>query len=223
MMYHDLPRDASFWLFLFSIDQDLAHNTRKEGCPCGGRLHCANYPRKPRGGPDDLPDQYRYRLSFCCNRDGCRKRVTPPSVRFLGWKVYLGAVVILVAAMRQGPSPRRVRELSRLFGADRRTIARWQVFWREHVPQTPFWKVARSSCAGGEDRRPSAIAPGSVLPQRRSMAGLGEAPSLSLADHDCRRPENRGLPMISVDPQKMRRRQVGPTGIWFSQSFSPHS
>ena len=65
-------------------------------------------------------------------------------MRFLGRKVYLGAVVILVAAMRQGPSPRRIVELSRLFGADRRTIARWQVFWREHFPRTPFWKVARA-------------------------------------------------------------------------------
>jgi hypothetical protein len=142
-MYHNLPRDASFWLFLFSIDQDLAESTRQNACSCGGRLHRANYPRKPRGGPDDLPKQYGQRLSFCCDRDGCRKRVTPPSVRFLGRKVYLGAVVVLVASMRQGPTPRRVRELSRLFGADRRTIARWQVFWREHFPQTPFWKVAR--------------------------------------------------------------------------------
>ena len=46
--------------------------------------------------------------------------------------------------MRQGPTPRRVRELSALFGADRRTIARWQVFWREHFPQTRFWKNARA-------------------------------------------------------------------------------
>jgi hypothetical protein len=65
-------------------------------------------------------------------------------VRFLGPKVYLGVIVILVSAMRQGPTPRRVRELSTRFGADRRTIARWQVFWREHFPQTPFWKVARA-------------------------------------------------------------------------------
>ena len=141
-MYHDLPRGASFWQFLFSVDQDLAQNTRQSGCSCGGRLHCANYPRKPRGG-DDLPEGYAYRFSFCCARDGCRKRVTPPSVRFLGRKVYLFAVVVLVSAMRQGPSPRRVRELTQLFGADRRTIARWQLFWREHVPQTPFWKIAR--------------------------------------------------------------------------------
>jgi len=141
-MYHEFPRVATFWSFLFSVDQDLAQRTRDKACSCGGRLHRADYPRKPRGA-EDLPEDYAYRFSFCCAREGCRKRATPPSVRFLGRKVYLFAVVVLVSAMRQGPSPRRVRELSELFGADRRTIARWQVFWREHVPQTPFWKIAR--------------------------------------------------------------------------------
>jgi len=67
VMYQNLPRDASFWLFLFSIAQDLAESARRKACPCGGRLHRANYPRKPRGGPDDLPEQYRQRLSFCCH------------------------------------------------------------------------------------------------------------------------------------------------------------
>jgi hypothetical protein len=142
-MYHELPRGVSFWLFLLAVDQDLAKTTRQKACSCGGRLHCANYPRKPRGA-DALTADYAWRFSFCCARDGCRKRVTPPSVRFLGRKVYLFAVVVLVSAMRQGPSPRRVRELSQLFGADRRTLVRWQLFWREHVPQTPFWKVARA-------------------------------------------------------------------------------
>jgi hypothetical protein len=64
-------------------------------------------------------------------------------VRFLGRKVYLHAVIILVAAMRQGATPRRVRLLAELFEIDRRTIARWQVFWQEQFPQTAFWKVAR--------------------------------------------------------------------------------
>lgn len=143
-MYHESPGNASFWTFLFSIDQDLAETARKQSCSCGGRLHAANYPRKPRGAGDGLPPQYGHRHSFCCDREGCRKRVTPPSVRFLGRKVYLGVVVILVSAMRQGPSPRRVRELSNVFGADRRTIARWQTFWNEHFPRTPFWKVGRA-------------------------------------------------------------------------------
>jgi hypothetical protein len=142
-MHHRLLGDASFWTFLFAVDQDLARNTRQAGCSCGGHLHSANYRRKPRGGPEGLPPECALRLSFCCDREGCRKRATPPSVRFLGRKVYLHAVVILVAAMLQGPSPRRVRELSELCGADRRTIARWQAFWRELFPQTSFWKVAR--------------------------------------------------------------------------------
>jgi hypothetical protein len=143
-MYHDLPRTARFPSFLLKVDQDLAEETRKKACTCGGRLHTANYLRKPRGTPRQLPEQECLRLSFCCDRDGCRKRVTPPSVRFLGPKVYLGVVVILISALRQGPSPRRVRELSARFGADRRTIARWQIFWREHFPQTPFWKIKRA-------------------------------------------------------------------------------
>ena len=45
--------------------------------------------------------------------------------------------------MRQGASPSQVRVLSELFEVDARTIARWQVFWREQFPQTSFWKVAR--------------------------------------------------------------------------------
>ena len=65
-------------------------------------------------------------------------------MRFLGRKVYLGAVVILVSAMRQGPTPRRVRELTELFDVDRRTIYRWRDFWNEHFPRTTFWKVARA-------------------------------------------------------------------------------
>ena len=52
-------------------------------------------------------------------------------------------MVILISAMRQGPTPRRVHELSTLFGVDRATIARWQAFWRDYIPQTPFWKLAR--------------------------------------------------------------------------------
>jgi hypothetical protein len=144
MTGHDLLHSRSFWSFLTSIDHDLAERTRRNACSCGGRLHCSNYPRAPRGGPGDLPEEYRYRFSFCCDRDGCRKRVTPPSVRFLGRKVYLGAVVILISAMRQGPAPRRARELSRLFDVDAATITRWQTFWRDQFPQTPFWKIARA-------------------------------------------------------------------------------
>src|SRR5262249_1809022 len=38
------------------------------------------------------------------------------------------------------PSPRAATP----FGVDRATIARWQAFWRDYVPHTTFWKVARA-------------------------------------------------------------------------------
>jgi hypothetical protein len=148
MMCHELPQGPELWPFLLAIDQDIAEQARQSACPrCGGRLDCANYPRRPRGASESLPEQFSRRLSFCCDRDGCRKRVTPPSVRFLGRKVYLAAIVVLVAAMRHGPTPRRVGELSKLVGADRASVSRWQRFWRENFPQTPFWKVARGRLA----------------------------------------------------------------------------
>ena len=126
------------------------------------------------------------------------------SVRFLGRKVYLGAVVVLVAAMRQGPSPRRVRELSELFDADRRTIARWRVFWREHFPQTPFWKVARSRLVPKVAiARAATRVVRCVYPQRRFPRGLEAFTGISITDHDHGRPLDQGNFMKNYDPQKM--------------------
>ena len=54
-MYHDLPAFASFWLFLLAVDEDLAAETRKKGCSCGGRLHrpttCASRGARPPSFP----------------------------------------------------------------------------------------------------------------------------------------------------------------------------
>ena len=47
-MYHDLPRTTSFWSFLLAVDEDLAEETRKQVCPCGGRLHGAIIRGSPR-------------------------------------------------------------------------------------------------------------------------------------------------------------------------------
>ena len=110
-MHDSLLRDVAFWWFLLGIDRDFAQRAREDGCSCGGPLHAGNYFRNPRGGPDGLPKECCLRLSLCCGREGCRKRLTPPSVRFLGPKVYLLSVIFLAAAMRQGPSPRAMREL----------------------------------------------------------------------------------------------------------------
>jgi hypothetical protein len=104
---HAILRDANLYTFLFQIDRDLAAEARAAGCLCGGVLHSARYPRKPRGGPRGLGPEYETRLSFCCAKEGCRRRTTPPSVRFLGQRVYLGAVVVLVSAMEGGVTLKR--------------------------------------------------------------------------------------------------------------------
>jgi len=111
----------------------------------------ANYQRKPRGGPDSLGDEHRRRLSFCCAVDGCRSRATPPSVRFLGPKVYSGAVVILAAAMQHGPSKKRVAQIEVLLGIGRRTLVRWRRWWTEAFQTSRFWRSLRSRFVPGID------------------------------------------------------------------------
>ena len=112
---------------LEKVDQDLAEAIRVQGCiHCGGKLHSAKIQRKPRGLPEGTP--WKTRFSFCCDKEGCRRRATPPSVRFLGRKVYVGFVVVLLAAMRHGLSVARVAQLGKITGAHWRTVARWRAF-----------------------------------------------------------------------------------------------
>lgn len=137
--------DSRLYVLLLKIDGDLAEGERVAGCACGGALHRANYPRKPRAAARGTPPEgYDRRHSFCCAEDGCRKRTTPASVRFLGPKVYLGAVVALVTALRHGANARRAGELRRAIGASRRTLARWRAWWKEAFTATPFWRTARA-------------------------------------------------------------------------------
>lgn len=132
--------DSRFFEILFQYDWDMAALVQEAGCHCGGVLHTANYPRKPRGGPPDLGSKYDTRLSFCCAREGCRCRATPPSLRFLGRRVYLGAVVVLASAMREGTTAKRAVHLQKLLGVSLRTLKRWRVWWREVFPKSEFWK-----------------------------------------------------------------------------------
>ena len=51
------------------------------------------------------------RFSFCCDQEGCRRRHTPPSVRFLGRRVYGGLVAVLIPALAHGLKPERVAQI----------------------------------------------------------------------------------------------------------------
>lgn len=141
-MCHSALLDPKFYTLLLRIDEDQAAQTRAAGCPCGGALHSARYPRKPRGGPRDLGEAYQFRLSFCCAL--CRARRTPVSVRYLGRRVYLAAVVVLASALRAGLSDRRARQLTDWIGVPKRTLERWRAWWLQEFVDSPFWKNARA-------------------------------------------------------------------------------
>lgn len=142
---HKTFEDASLFREALGADRAIAEEARQEGCRfCEGALHRGDYRRQPRGVPPEMEtDEFCTRFSFCCGV--CRRRTTPPSVRFLARRVYLAAVVVIVTAARSGLTPERLAALRRLFGVQlsRRTVARWASWWRETFAGSRFWRQAR--------------------------------------------------------------------------------
>jgi len=132
--------DQELFQLFEKVDTDLTEEARLKGCPlCGGKLHRSDYRRKPRGGP-----QWDFRFSLCCDREGCRRSQTPPSVRFLGRRVYAGVIVLLVSAMIHGLKPERVCRLREALGIDVRTLERWRQWWLGRFVESSFWREARA-------------------------------------------------------------------------------
>lgn len=143
-MFRRIIADRELPVILFRIDFDLAEKVKAQGCPfCGGRLHSARYPRKVRCGKA-LPESWDRRFSFCCAAEGCRRRTTPPSVRFFGRRLYPSVVIVLLCALSQKVTSRRLRVLRLALGVDRRTLERWRGWWLKTFPSTGFFKEARS-------------------------------------------------------------------------------
>lgn len=134
-MWHNLGRIDHFFKSLIAVDEQLAEQVRQQGCPCGGRLHRADYPRKPRGVPAEWEDAFCRRISFCCAERECRRRWTPPSVRFFGRRVYIAAVVIMFCARWMSQEEA---------GCSRRTGRRWVAFFREKMVNSRIWQSLRT-------------------------------------------------------------------------------
>jgi hypothetical protein len=147
-VYQAVLADAKFHEQLLAFDRDLAASAQAARCwRCGGALHSGSYARKPRGVPAGLGREHAERFSFSCAVDGCRKRATPPSLRFLGRHVYLATVVTLISALMLGTTPSRLARLSVVPGLDRRTLTRWRAWWRSTFSDGPFAAVARAAVA----------------------------------------------------------------------------
>jgi len=140
-MLAELAQKTNLFHLLYQIDLELASQHRTSGCRyCGGSLHLASYQRKPRGGPEGLPDEYLTHLSMCCGHDDCRRRNAPPSCRFMGRYVYWSAIILAISALRQNRSnSSSLSQLTNLFGVSWQTIKRWQTYYRTVFPQSSQW------------------------------------------------------------------------------------
>jgi len=132
---HDWIPDRNFFYLLDAEDSRVAAAVKTAGCPeCGGRLDRADYPRKPRGGDlgadGEMVDRRR---SLCCARDGCRRRRTPPSLVFLGRRVYLAITVVLAVWRTQQAN---------LASPPRRTVRRWRS-WFSALRESEWWVEQR--------------------------------------------------------------------------------
>jgi hypothetical protein len=69
----------------------------------------------------------------------------PPSLRFLGRRVYLEAVVLLATLLVQLAAA--LRDAWMHTGVPRRTLRRWQAWWREAFPGSRTWLEAAARFA----------------------------------------------------------------------------
>ena len=140
-MLHGTRLGREFFALLLKIDGELVARVAEAACPqCDGPLHRGDYDRKPRGGlAASAGESFSRRFSLCCG--WCRRRCLPPSVRFLGRRVYVEAVVFLacVWALCGGDVTAA--------GVPVRTVRRWLSWWASVFPALPTWVELRARFA----------------------------------------------------------------------------
>lgn len=144
MTYYDFIESPRFFLLLAQIDEDIAQKARAGRCPhCGGPLDRADFRRSGDGLPRGTDAEVMRRFSFCCREDGCRKRLTPDSLRFLYRKAFVSAVILLLAVINHGDDAPRAARLAQALKVDRQTVGRWRRWWRGTFAQSPVWRGQR--------------------------------------------------------------------------------
>jgi len=136
--------EREFLALLEQEDERIAGQVAAAGCEvCGGPLYRGDYDRKPRGAWIAVgAEESVRRFSLCCGREGCRHRATPPSLRFLGRRVYVGAVVI--AASILGLLLQVSDALRKTTGVPARTVRRWLSWWQGLFLSTEVFVALRA-------------------------------------------------------------------------------
>ena len=173
-MFDPIELQREFFEGLTAIDAAIVERVAKEPCgDCGGPLYRSDFPRKPRVGLlAAAVEALSRRFSLCCGRDGCRRRVTPPSVRFLGRRVYAGVIVILVSAFALAAVT--ASAVVRTTGVPARTTRRWLRWWREPFTTSAAFVELSARLVPAPDRRQL---PASLLER---LGGDGAAPLAKL-------------------------------------------
>jgi len=150
-MFGELELGREFFVALERMDEEIARRVAAERCrACGGPLHRGDYDRKPRGGLIAAAgEELVRRFSLCCGSEGCRKRTTPPSLRFLARRVYLGVAVIVASLAAQAIGS--ARALQRVTGVPARTARRWLGWWRGAFICTEVFVAMRARLIGVDD------------------------------------------------------------------------
>jgi hypothetical protein len=157
-MFDEVRFGSEFFSKLTLLDEEIARRVASKRCPaCGGPLHRGDYDRKPRGGMIAAEGEaFVRRFSLCCGSEGCRKRATPPSLRFLGPRVYLGVVVIVASLAAQAIG--KAAEIRRTTGVPARTTRRWLGWWRGPFICTEVFVAVRARLVGAAiDALPASI------------------------------------------------------------------
>ena len=157
-MFEEIELGSEFFEGLLAVDEAIRAQVAAAGCGfCGGRLHRSDFDRKPRGGVlSAAAETWVRRFSLCCGREGCRRRSTPPSVRFLGRRVYVGAAVLVASIIALAATT--ASEAARTTGIPPRTTRRWIRWWRGPFVATPVflhWPAASSASIASDSRSPS--------------------------------------------------------------------
>lgn len=143
-MWHEESLAVELFEKLTEFDEEVAKAVAAGRCQhCGGPLHRGDYERKPRGGLIGVSGEaFRLRHSLCCGREGCRKRALPPSLRFLGRRVYLEAVVLIATVHALTAMAMRMAHVAT--GVPVRTLRRWRLWWVDVFPKLDAWTIMRA-------------------------------------------------------------------------------
>jgi hypothetical protein len=174
-------------VLLWMLEEDRSACEKHWGKPCPfckrGVLHRGHWQSKGELPKEFLaPAGFLLRFSLCCSNRKCRRRFSPPSLRFPPGGKYSTAVILLVKLMHLPKSETRARKLAELFCVSLSTVRRWIFRWRAFCATKTKWSQEQGAIfqlgGGGFDDVLSAIRKINANPDMMFLALVKQCHSL---------------------------------------------